>query len=164
MRERRIIATNIQNKVFRYVPRNRIVTNTFKVRSEDRSMPLTNLMFGPPPGLKTFPRYETETYFEPSNLSDFLQNSPPKANLITSLPELGYFNNPVGLTNDIFSEKKLKRKPSIENNMENPSKDEERGSEKRGVSTSDVNENLQPEKGVRRWSIPLEGNFENDNL
>lgn len=32
----RLSSTNVINRVFRYVPRNRIVTNTFKIRSEER--------------------------------------------------------------------------------------------------------------------------------
>ncbi|KAL4492433.1 hypothetical protein ABPG72_005568 [Tetrahymena utriculariae] len=48
--DKRTINANIQNKIFRFVPKNRIITNTFKVRNSDsiNSIPgLNNSQFNP---------------------------------------------------------------------------------------------------------------------
>jgi len=44
--ERRMVTPNVLNRIFRYVPRNRIVTNTFKVRS-NASYPMQNQSLNP---------------------------------------------------------------------------------------------------------------------
>lgn len=84
------------NKVFRFVPRNRIVTNTFKVKVEERGSNysqnhnFTNILG---PSLKAFPQFDSDSFFDqPIAYSEFVgQNSPPQQ-IIASMPELGYFN------------------------------------------------------------------------
>jgi len=72
-REKRGITQNIASRVFRYVPRNRIVTNTFKVRSEEK--PIYNYqnvgvaMYQANSNISTYPSlnfsHDADSFYEP---------------------------------------------------------------------------------------------------
>jgi len=86
----RVIAANVANKVFRYVPRNRIITNTFKVRSEDRMLNYAtssnnSSLYSTAPSLNAYPSvvfsHDGDSFFDPNtNVSDPFMNQPMISN------------------------------------------------------------------------------------
>jgi hypothetical protein len=166
-REKRVINPNIINKIFRYVPKNRIITNTFKVRADERTIYhpqnsstnySTNFTTGNIP-----PFIGQESFFDPSmNMSDFMgQNTPKPQNIYCSLPDIGFLGplpslDPApGLS---------QRKPSIENAF---GSDDEDALRKSGISLKEIQNTANQAKIKRQWSIgPRDGNYvaENDQL
>jgi hypothetical protein len=166
-REKRLINSNIVNKIFRYVPKNRIVTNTFKVRADDRSIfqsQNASTSFSGSFNVNN-PAFQTDSFFDPQiNMSELLsQNTSKQTGLYCSLPDLGFFNQMPPLSDQL---PEMKRKPSIENALPNDDDEQLRRSivsmqEIRGPSN-------QNNKLKRQWSIggAQEGDYvaENDRL
>jgi len=100
-RERRIINPNVLNRVFRYVPRNRILTNTFKVRAEIPGYPTMNTSQNMSSFISTssFPGSPFKTYgFDPEQVLDAISNVQEfqqKANFIPSLNEMTFRPTPL---------------------------------------------------------------------
>jgi len=72
LRERRVVSPNIANRVFRYVPRNRIITNTFKFRSEEKqgyAMPIQTQNMNP----ATMSTYPSLTFSQEGDSAGFEQ-------------------------------------------------------------------------------------------
>ncbi len=94
------MSPNIVNRVFRYVPRNRIVTNTFKFRSEEKQVyvvPPQHMNIQQPSTANTYPSLtfsqegESNNAFEqfPPLSGQFNPNIPPVAktmNIIAQEP------------------------------------------------------------------------------
>jgi hypothetical protein len=83
IRERRIITPFIVNRIFRYVPRNRIITNTFKVRSEDLQNASANnstqvSMFMSPMSASPYKISYDQDLMSNPNLSAMSISTPPK--------------------------------------------------------------------------------------
>lgn len=89
-REKRTVSPQVTNKMFRYVPRNRIVTNTFKVRSEDKVYgPITsNPLYISQVSMSPYKNYQFDQDTSDSNHSGYLIQTPPR-NYVQSLNELG---------------------------------------------------------------------------
>jgi len=109
LRERRIVTPFIVNRIFRYVPRNRIVTNTFKVRSDDiqnQSLNSTQVsMFMSPMSASPYKMQFDQDLLNNPNLSGMTIGTPQK-----------YAKTMIDLSGSSIEETppKMPRRPSIE--------------------------------------------------
>jgi hypothetical protein len=93
-KERRLINTHVQNRVFKFVPRNRIITNTFKIRSADRldnaqAAPKVSSLLNTSLHQSPFKNQLDHDSFEHHDLLSELLHPPPKQNFVQSLTDLG---------------------------------------------------------------------------